>query len=85
MPQWKYFNEAEFIYNGEWSDSTLVYKGVEFNSTIVIDSIWERFNEDIAEYGLQADVNSEEDFTKYCMDNYHAIQELMELAIGNEI
>ena len=83
MPQWKYFKEADFIFNGEWNDATLIYKGVEFNSNIVLDTIWERFQEYALEIGI--DSESEEHFTDYCNYNYYEIKELMDLAIGNEI
>lgn len=83
MSNWKYFKDAEFIFNGAWNDSTLIYKDVEFNSNIVLDTIWERFQEHAEEVGI--DKESEELFTEYCNNHHDEIEELMELAIGNEI
>jgi 6-phosphogluconate dehydrogenase len=82
MKTWKYFDEAEFIWNGAWSDPELKYKGCIINSHIIEDTIWDRFNEYAEEENIQP---TEENFTIYCNDNKEDIRELFEIAIGNEI
>ncbi len=74
MAKWKYFNEAEFIWNGEWNDSELEYKGKVFNSHLIEDTLWDRFNE-YAEENVEA---NEENFTEYCKANQDDIRELFE-------
>ena len=79
MAGWKYFKEAEFIWNGEWNDPQLEYKGVVINSHVIEDVLWDRFNEYAEEEGLEA---NEENFTTYCNNNQYDIRELFEDAIA---
>jgi len=77
MAKWKYFNEAEFIYNGDWNDPQLKYKGKIYNSHIIEDTMWDRFNEYAEEEGVEP---NEENFTIYCLNNQDDIRELFEIA-----
>ncbi|QIW88605.1 hypothetical protein P59_236 [Bacillus phage P59] len=78
MKPWKYFPEANFIWNGEWSDPELEYQGEIINMHIIEDTMWDRFNDHCEEEGLEA---TEENFTLYCKDNQEEIRELFEIAI----
>lgn len=74
--KWKYFEEAEFIWNGYWNDPQLKYNGKIYNSHIIEDTLWERFNEEAKEEGIEL---NEENFTVYCKDNQDDIRELFEI------
>ena len=78
MAKWKYFNDAEFIWNGDYDDSQLEYKGKVINSHVIEDVLWDRFNEYAEGEGLE---DNEENFTTYCNNNQYNIRELFEDAI----
>lgn len=82
MAKWKYFNDAEFIWNGEWNDPQLEYKGEVINSHVIEDTLWDRFNDYAEEEGLEA---NEENFTVYCNNNQDDIKELFEIAIEQSV
>lgn len=75
MTKWKYFNEAEFIWNGEWSDPELLYKGKNFNAYLIKDAMVESFDEYALEEGIES---NEKNFTIYCDNNQDMIRELFE-------
>lgn len=80
MSKWKYFNEAEFIWNGEWNDSQLEYKGKVYNIHLIEDVMWDRFNEYAKEENIES---NEENFTFYCNNNQDDIRELFESLENN--
>lgn len=82
MKPWKYFEEANFIWNGHYNDPELEYQGNVINMHIIEDTMWDRFNDHAEEEGIEP---TEENFTKYCQVNQDDIRELFEIAIGNEI
>lgn len=75
MAQWKYFKEAEFIWNGHYDDPQLKYKGEIYNIHQIEDAMWDSFNE----YAEEEDIEpNEENFTIYCDNNQDMIRELFE-------
>ena len=79
MAGWKYFKEAEFIWNGNYNDPQLEYKGKVINSHVIEDVLWDRFNEYAEEEWLEI---NEENFATYCYYNQDDIRELFEEAIA---
>lgn len=73
MAQWKYFEEAEFIYNGEQDDPQLKYNGQLFNYYDIEDSVYNDFKEHAKEFDL--DVDDDYEFEKFCKDNQELIRE----------
>jgi hypothetical protein len=76
MKQWKYFNEAEYIHNGTYSEPQLKYKGKIFNYFLIEDTIFARFQEFAEENNVE---QNEENFTTYCKENQDEIRELFEI------
>jgi hypothetical protein len=77
LKPWKYFEEANFIWNGEWNDPELEYNGNIYNEHVILDPMWDRFNEYAEEEGIEP---TEDNFTLYCQANQEEIRELFELA-----
>lgn len=80
MTKWKYFDKAEYIHNGNWSDPELKYKGFTLNYYSIEDTIYERFKEFCEEESI---IDNEENFTEYCKANQDDIEELFEDNIAN--
>lgn len=76
MKKWKYFNDAEFIWNGNYSDPQLKYKGKIFNYYIIEDSIYNEFKDVAQEQNIEI---NDENFEKYCKDNQDSIRDLFEI------
>ena len=78
-PDWYGIEGIGFIWHGAWSDPEIEYKGKRINSTIVEDTMWERFKEDCEEQGIDTDVN----YFDECYMREHAedVYELIELAM----
>jgi hypothetical protein len=76
LTRWKYFEEAEFIWNGQWNDPQLRYKGRVYNIHLIEDVLWDRFNEYAEEEGIEP---NEENYTEYCHINVEEIRELFEI------
>jgi hypothetical protein len=74
--KWKYFQEAKFIWNGNWNDPQLEYNGNVYNIHLIEDTMWDRFNEYAEDEGINP---SEENFTVYCQNNQDEIRELFEI------
>lgn len=77
-PDWYGLPEVGFIWHGEWADPELEYKGKEFNSHIVEDTMWERYNEYCEENDKIPDYD---DFAKYMEENEDEVYELLDLTI----
>lgn len=75
MKTWKYFNEAEFIYNGASSDPELKYKGKTFNYYSIEDTIYESFKEFAMDQNMEV---TDENFEAYCKENQDHIKEVFE-------
>lgn len=76
MSKWKYFNDAEFIYRGNWNDPQLKYKGEIFNYYLIEDTIYENFKEFASEQNVEI---NEENFEVFCKENQEYIRELFEI------
>ena len=77
-PNWYGIKDVGFIWHGSWSDPEIEYKGKRINSTIVEDTMWERFKEDCEEDG---EIPTEDKFELYMMVNQEDVYELIELAM----
>lgn len=69
----KYFygiKEIEMIYNGDYSDPTLVYKGIKINYYAVEDTLYERYK-DSSEHNQQS-------FDDYVKSNKEDVLDLMD-------
>lgn len=64
-----------FIFNGEWSDPEIGYKGYAFNETY-LDFMWDYYNEECEEKGIEADID--EGYTQYLQDNRWQIFEFLD-------
>lgn len=80
-PNWYGIEDIGFIWHGEWADPEIEYKGKRINSTIVEDTMWERFREDCEEDG---EIPTEDKFVLYMMVNQEDVYELIELAMEGE-
>ena len=81
-PNWYGIEGVGFIWHGSWSDPEIEYKGKRINSTIVEDTMWERFKEDCEK---DSEIPTEDKFELYMMVNQDEVYELIELALGNQI
>ena len=77
-PNWYGIEGIGFIWRGSWSDPGLEYNGKVINSTIVEDTMWDRFTHD--DDGNYIERN-EKDFNTYMKDNADEVKELCELAL----
>lgn len=77
-PNWYGIKDVGFIWHGSWSDPEIEYKGKRINSTIVEDTMWERFREDCEE---DCEIPTEDKFVLYMMVNQEDVYELIELAM----
>lgn len=80
-PNWYGIEDVGFIWRGSWADPEIEYKGKRINSTIVEDTMWERFKEDCEEDG---EIPTEDKFELYMMVNQEDVYELIELAMEGE-
>lgn len=71
MRNWYGIKGIKFIWHGEWSDPGVVYKGIEVNSTIPEDTMWERWLED----GGKED--DDKGFAKYMKAKANEVKELI--------
>lgn len=78
LPNWYGIEGVGFIYHGDWSDPEIEYKGKRINSTIVENTMWERFREECEELGINADTFH---FDAYMRENAEDVYELIELAM----
>lgn len=76
MTQWKYFNEAEYIDNGEWSDPELIYKGERFDYFTIEDTIYSCFKENAIDNDIEI---SEENFEIFCENHQDYIRMVFEV------
>ena len=77
-PNWYGIEGIGFIWHGAWSDPEIEYKGKRINSTIVEDTMWERFREECEELGIST---SEFYFDMYMGEHADDVYELIELAM----
>ena len=65
----------EFVWHGEWSDPTLIYKGREFNYYDIETPMWEIYKEDCEEAGTNAD---EDEFAVWMQENGDYVRSYMD-------
>lgn len=70
---WQYWPQAEFIWRGAWNDPLLKWRGRLYNCYEIEDSIWEIYQEEAAEEGLEP---TEGGFDNWCRDNEGVILEM---------
>ena len=80
-PDWYGIPDVGFIWHGEWCDPEIEYKGKRINSTIVEDTMWERYTHDDDGNYISANANDEEGFNHYMHQNREEVYELIELAM----
>ena len=74
LPNWYGIENIGFIWNGEWSDPEIEYKGKRINATIVENTMWERFTEECASNDLDL-------FDSYMKEQVEEVCNLIELAM----
>ena len=77
LPNWYGIEDIGFIWNGEWCDPEIEYKGKRINATIVENTMWERYRDDCEMFGTNADVDR---FGLYMLKNQEDVCELIEIA-----
>ena len=80
-PNWYGIPNVGFISHGEWNDAEIEYKGKRINSTIVENTMWERFREEYEEQGKNADECIEDFENHYMKEHADEVYELIELAM----
>lgn len=80
-PDWYGIEGIGFIWRGAWSDPEIEYKGKRINSTIVEDTMWERYKEDCEEQGVATDISYFDEH--YMIQHAEDVYELIELAMEN--
>lgn len=80
-PNWYGIEDVGFIWHGSWSDPEIEYKGKRINSTIVEDTMWERFREECEERGENADSCIDYFDNHYMKEHTEDVYELIELAM----
>lgn len=83
LPNWYGIKEIGFICHNDWSDAEIEYKGKRINSTIVEDTMWERFKEEMEEKGLN-EREMENKFEQYMQENSCEVYELCQLAMEED-
>ena len=79
FPDWYGIEGIGFVWHGMWADSEIEYKGKRCSSSIVEDTMWERFREDYP----NTDGN---EFNEYMRERENDVIDLCELALfGKEI
>lgn len=80
-PNWYGIEDIGFIWHGSWSDPEIEYNGNVVNSTIIEDTMWDRWtHDDYGEYLLEK-ANDEDGFAQYMRDNVDDVYELIELTM----
>lgn len=82
MQKWKYFNEAEFIYKGDWNDPQLKYKGKIFNYYRIEDAIYHHFKEFAEEHNIEV---NDKNFEEFCKENQEYIRETFDEILEYEL
>lgn len=77
-PNWYGIKDIGFIWHGSWADPEIEYKGRVLNSTIVEDTMWERYHEDCE---IDGEKPSAELFAYYMRVNQSDVYELIEIAL----
>lgn len=78
-PNWYGIEDIGFIWRGEWADPEIEYKGKVLDSIIIENTMWERYNIECKEKGIECN----EDYfdNHYMKEHSDEIYELIELAL----
>ena len=80
-PDWYGIPNIGFVYHNDWSDPEIEYKGKRINSTIVEDTMWERFREECEEQGKNVCEYIDYFDNHYMKEHSDEVYELIELVI----
>lgn len=80
-PDWYGIPDIGFIYYNDWVDPYIEYDGECLNSHIVEDSMWEMYNEDCNEDGIEPNID---DFADYMRNHAYDVYYLIGIALGRE-
>lgn len=72
IKHYRNFKDIQFIWNGEWSDPTLIYKGMKFNYYEIEDTLYDEFQCAINDEYTNEFINDEDDekcFSQFLIDN----------------
>ena len=73
------FSDIEYIWNGEWSDPELLYKGKFINYWLIVGSMWEEYLEHCKECNIESTENG---FLSFITDNSDMLYYFLDHAIG---
>lgn len=76
-PDWYGISDIGFIWHGEWSDPEIEYDGKRINSTLIEDTMWDRWIHDDCGNLIQEREVDEDGFSKYMKENVDDIYELI--------
>ena len=79
LPDWYGIPNVGFIWRGHWSDPEIEYKGKRINSTIVEDTMWERWIYDDNGNLIPGRETDNEGFKEFMKSNADEVYELIEL------
>lgn len=71
LPDWYGIKGIKFIWNGEWADPEIEYKGKKCSAYVVEDTMWEFYYKD----GCPGDFND------YMRENEEEVRDLCEMAL----
>lgn len=81
LPDWYGIPNIGFIYHNNWSDPEIEYKGKRINTTIIENTMWERFRDECEEQGKNADDCIDYFDNHYMKEHSDEVYELIELAM----
>ena len=79
LPDWYGIPNVGFIWRGYWSDPEIEHKGKRINSTIVEDTMWERWIYDDNGNLIPEREADNEGFKEFMKSNADEVYELIEL------
>lgn len=78
---WYGIKGLEFVWHGEWSDPGVIYKGIEVDSVVPENTMWDRWIHDDDGNFIQEREDDEKGFCQYMRDNANEVRELICLAM----
>lgn len=80
-PDWYGIPDIGFIWYNTQTDPMLEYKGKLINSTIIEDTMWERYTHDDDGNYISINASDEEGFKHFMLHNKDDVYELLETAM----
>ena len=84
LPDWYGIPDIGYVWKGTQSDPDIEYKGKRINSTIIEDTMWNRWTHDDDDNYLPEKAKDDVGFAKYMQANADEVKELIELAMGGD-